>query len=34
MKRLKSVSDLGNKLYSVKYLIGGIGLINNKDKNF
>ncbi len=34
MKRLKSVSDLGNNLYSVKHLIGGIGLINNKDKNF
>lgn len=34
MKRLKSVSDLENKLYSVRHLIGGIGLIDKRDKNF
>lgn len=34
MKRLLNVADLGNKLYSVKNLIGGIGLINKDDVNF
>lgn len=34
MRKLNSVADLGNKLYSVKNLIGGIGLVNKDDSTF
>lgn len=34
MHKLNSIADLGNKLFSVKHIIGGVGLINKKDKDF
>jgi len=34
MTKLNSISELGNKLYSAKHIIGGIGIVNKKDKNF
>lgn len=34
MTKLNNITDLGNKLYSAKHIIGGIGLLNETDPDF